>query len=158
MLPRLSGPFLVIGAVAAGCLVLAQSSAPRRDVAKVWSEYCASCHGANMSGAQAPTMLDDVWTSGNDDAALAATIRNGRVASGMPAFGTMLSDRDIHAMVVYIRETAGRAKAAATTYAAPAPNVDDQEREARVQAGDRRRRRAHAVGPRLPARRSHAGG
>ena len=32
------------------------------------------------------------------------------------------------------------------------------EREARLQAGHRRRRRAHAVGHRLPARRPHAGG
>jgi glucose/arabinose dehydrogenase len=76
-----------------------------------------------MAGAQAPTLLDEVWTSGDDDAALAATIRNGLVDSGMPAFGSLLDDRDIHALVVYIRETAGRAKAAKATYAAPTSNL-----------------------------------
>jgi glucose/arabinose dehydrogenase len=124
MLTRASVLTLIVVALAAGCLVLAQSTSPRRDVTKVWSEYCAQCHGADMAGAHAPTMLDDTWTSGNDDAALAAAIKDGLPANGMPPFGGVLSDRDIHALVVYIRETAGKARAARTTPAAPAANVD----------------------------------
>jgi aldose sugar dehydrogenase len=77
-----------------------------------------------MGGAQAPSMLDDVWVSGNgDDAALAATIKNGRIPNGMPAFGGLLTDEEIRGLVVYIRETSGKARAAGTTYAAPQPNV-----------------------------------
>jgi len=77
-----------------------------------------------MQGAQAPTMLDDVWVSGKgDDASLAAVIKNGRVPTGMPAFGAMLNDQEIRAMVVYIRETAGKAKTAGATFAAPAANM-----------------------------------
>jgi glucose/arabinose dehydrogenase len=120
---RSSALALGLAGLAAGPLLLAQTPAPKRDVAKVWTEVCASCHGPNMQGAQAPSMLDDVWTTGNTDAALAVTIKNGRVANGMPAFGTMLNDEEIRAMVVYIRETAGKAKAAGATHAAPAPNV-----------------------------------
>ncbi len=124
MLLRVSAIVLGLAAVAAGPLLLAQAPAPKKDVAKVWTEVCASCHGANMQGALAPTMLDDVWVSGKgDDAALAATIKNGRVATGMPAFGAMLNDQEIRAMVVYIRETAGKARTAGATYATPAANV-----------------------------------
>ena len=105
-----------------------------------------------MQGAQAPSMLDDTWVSGNgDDASLAATIKNGRVATGMPAFGTLLNDEDIRAMVVYIRETAGKAKAAGAGYAAPAANVVVQSEKHRLQARDGRRGRHGPVGPGLPA-------
>ncbi len=127
MLLRLSA--LVVGAstLAAAPLLLAQAPAPKKDVSKVWADVCASCHGPNMQGAQAPSMLDDVWTSGSgDDASLAAVIKNGRVDKGMPAFGGLLNDEDIRAMVVYIRETAGKARAAGANYAAPQPNVTVQ--------------------------------
>ena len=120
---RVSALALGLGGLAASPLLFAQTPSPKRDVAKVWTEVCASCHGPNMQGAQAPSMLDDVWTAGGTDAALAATIKNGRVANGMPAFGTMLNDEEIRAMVVYIRETAGKAKAAGAGHAAPAPNA-----------------------------------
>ena len=126
MVLRVAGLILGVGALAAGPLLLAQAPAPtpKKDVAKVWTDVCASCHGATMQGAQAPSMLDDTWVSGNgDDASLALTIKNGRVPTGMPAFGTLLSDEDIRAMIVYIRETAGKAKAAGAGYAAPAANV-----------------------------------
>ena len=123
MLLRLSASLAGFGALVAGPLLLAQAPAPKKDVAKVWTEVCASCHGANMQGAQAPSMLDDVWTSGNTDAALATTIKAGRIANGMPAFGGLLNDEEIRAMVVYIRETAGKAKSAGATFAAPAANV-----------------------------------
>ena len=127
MLLRLIALSTGFAVLVAAPLLVAQSPTPRRDVAKVWTDVCASCHGAGMQGAQAPSMLDDVWTTGSgDDASLAEVIKNGRIANGMPAFGTLLTDEEIRAMVVYIRETAGRAKTAATTFAAPAANVTVQ--------------------------------
>jgi glucose/arabinose dehydrogenase len=124
MLLRVSALVVSVGALAAAPLLLAQAPAPKKDVAKVWTEVCASCHGPNMQGAQAPSMLDDTWTAGNgDDASLAATIKNGRTDKGMPAFSSLLTDEEIRAMVVYIRETAGKARTAGATFAAPAANV-----------------------------------
>ena len=124
MLLRISALLVGTAALVGGPLLLAQAPAPKKDVAKVWTDVCASCHGANMQGAQAPSMLDDTWISGNgDDAALAATIKAGRTDKGMPAFGGLLSDEEIRAMVVYIRETAGKAKTAGATFAKPEPNV-----------------------------------
>ena len=87
---------------------------------------------------------------------LAATIKNGRVATGMPAFGTLLNDEEIRAMVVYIRETAGKAKAAGAGYAAPAANVVVQSEKHAFKLETVRRGRDRAVGPGLPARRPDA--
>ena len=75
-----------------------------RDVGKVYAEVCAACHGAKLEGGKAQTLLDDTWTFGGDDFSLAATIREGRLAAGMPAFATLLTAPEIRAMVYYLRE------------------------------------------------------
>lgn len=76
----------------------------KKDVAKIYAKICANCHGKNLEGALAPSMLDDVWSHGGDDASLAALISNGDLDKGMPAFNSLMTDGDIRAMVIYIRE------------------------------------------------------
>lgn len=120
MFLRLSASALVVGALAAGPLLLAQPQPNPRDISKQYATLCASCHGDNMQGNQAPSMLDDIWVHGGDDASLAASIKNGRPATGMPAFGGTLTDEDIRAMVIYIREVRTRASVEAAGYAKPA--------------------------------------
>jgi len=90
------------------CLVTglsAQDSPLKKDVAKIYAEICANCHGPDMQGGSAPSMLDDQWSSGNgDDDSLARIIRDGSLEKGMPAFHTVMTDGDIRAMVIFIRE------------------------------------------------------
>ena len=81
---------------------------------------CASCHGPRMEGAQAPSMLDDTWVHGGDDESLARSIRQGSPEKGMPAFGATLSEKEIRALVIYIREQ--RARAANEKAPSPAPS------------------------------------
>ena len=76
----------------------------KKDVAKIYAEICANCHGKNLEGAQAPSMLDDVWSHGGDDASLAALISDGDLEKGMPAFHSLMTEGDIRTMVIYIRE------------------------------------------------------
>ena len=104
-------------AAAAGCSALArplagQSPAPR-DVAKVYAEICAACHGPGLEGGKAQSMLDDTWRFGGDDDSLAATIRDGRAQAGMPPFRSLLTDAEIRAMVYYLRESRLRPRTAA---------------------------------------------
>ncbi len=73
-------------------------------VAEAYTQHCANCHGANMEGGQAPSMLDDVWTYGSDDETMARIIRNGVPEKGMPPWAESYTDRDIRAMIIYIRE------------------------------------------------------
>ena len=92
-------------ASAAPSAVLPQpAAAGARDVARVYAEICAACHGANLEGGKAQSMADDVWTFGGDDASVAATIRDGRLVAGMPGFKALLSEPEIRAMVYYLRE------------------------------------------------------
>jgi len=106
-----------------GALSAFSLRAQNRDVGKLFAETCAGCHGDQMQGGQTDSLLDDVWKHGGDDASLAKVIHDGAEANGMPAWKGMLSDGEIRAMVVYIREKGAEAKRKQTTYAKP---VSDQ--------------------------------
>ncbi len=81
-----------------------QAAGAQRDVTKVYAEVCAACHGAKLEGGKAQSLLDDTWVFGGDDASMATTIREGRLAAGMPPFATLLTAPEIRAMVYYLRE------------------------------------------------------
>jgi aldose sugar dehydrogenase len=83
---------------------LAQNIRTTGKINETYATLCASCHGKNMEGAQAPSMLDDVWTAGGDDESLAKSIRNGFPEKGMPGWGAAIPEKEIRAMVIYIHE------------------------------------------------------
>jgi glucose/arabinose dehydrogenase len=77
----------------------------RRDAGKIYAELCASCHGQNLQGGTAPSMLDDTWIHGaGDDTSLTKSIRDGHPELGMPAFRETLSDAEIRGLVIFMRE------------------------------------------------------
>jgi aldose sugar dehydrogenase len=73
-------------------------------IADVYKQHCASCHGDRMQGGMAPSMQDDEWLVGGDDESLSTVIRDGIADRGMPAWGTMFSENEIRAIVIFIRE------------------------------------------------------
>ncbi len=101
-------------------LIHAQSKPNPRDVSKLYGELCASCHGPKLTGAQAPSLLDDVWKFGGDDASVARSIKEGSLAAGMPPMANALSEQEIRAMVIFIREEAARFKREQSAVVKPA--------------------------------------
>ncbi|HEX9186376.1 MAG TPA: PQQ-dependent sugar dehydrogenase, partial [Vicinamibacteria bacterium] len=83
----------------------------------------------------AASLLDDVWMHGGDDLSLARSIRDGWPEAGMPAFGGALSDEEVRALVIFIREKVDEAKRAVTVYAKPAGDtvVKGEEHSFRVE-------------------------
>lgn len=95
--------------------------------AQLYSEHCAACHGAQLEGQPewqtmgkdgvlpAPPHDKTGHTWHHDDAMLLDYIRRGGQAvlddlgvsmtSGMPAFGEILTDSDIAAILAYIKST-----------------------------------------------------
>ncbi len=100
-----------------------QTQTPVRDVAKLYGELCANCHGPRLEGAQFGSLVDDDWKFGNDDASLTKSIRDGHPAQGMPPMASLLSPQEIRAMVIYIREQGAQRRREATTFNKPQPNV-----------------------------------
>jgi aldose sugar dehydrogenase len=112
---------LIVAAGAATAQLLAQAAQPPRGIVATFNNVCANCHGQNGSGGSAPSLLDDEWTHGGSDAELAASIENGWPGTPMPPFGATLSDQDIRAMVIYIRELRDRAAASPLSRMGPPP-------------------------------------
>lgn len=80
----------------AACTALAEPKA-----AALYAEHCASCHGATRLGGTGPALIPESLTSlrGN---AVKAVIENGRAATQMPAFETVLPPAEIDALAKYV--------------------------------------------------------
>lgn len=84
----------------------ADSSAPpwkRGEPHVVYAQLCAGCHGQNLEGGKGSSLLGPL-KQGDDAPALTRAIREGFPLVGMPPVDQRLSDGDIHALVVYLRE------------------------------------------------------
>ena len=80
-------------------LSLAKSN--EKTVEGVFTQYCASCHGADRLGLMGPALLPENLKRLRKNKAL-DVIKNGRVATQMPAFSSMLNDAEIKALADYI--------------------------------------------------------
>lgn len=79
---------------------------------------CVTCHGAKLTGAMCPSLVNDTWIYGADDTTLFYLLRDGSVAlrghgyvrtgheaqvGDMPGFGHLLDDRELWQLVSLIR-------------------------------------------------------
>ena len=130
LLPRhnLLRPLFALAAVATALTTtrLAAQAVRTGTVAERFQLLCANCHGKNLEGAMAPSMLDDVWTNGGDDESLAKSIRTGFPDKGMPAWGAAIPDKEIRAMVIYIRELRAKSAREKTQFVKPADSMTAQ--------------------------------
>jgi glucose/arabinose dehydrogenase/cytochrome c553 len=78
-------------------------AAQPRDPAQLAVELCAGCHGPNFAGGTAPSLLDDVWKFGSDDASILRAIRDGFPQLNMAPYGALLTDEEQHGLLGYIR-------------------------------------------------------
>lgn len=66
------------------------------------SYNCMDCHGADGSGAMAPSFQDGRWHFGGTPGDVFQSIYEGR-ADGMPAWGGRIGDDQIWRLVAYVR-------------------------------------------------------
>ncbi len=99
---------LLASFVAGSCVALwashslsasAEPAAPRN-----YAIHCASCHGADRLGGTGPALLPENLERLRKPQAVQA-IRDGRIATQMPAFGDRLSATDIQALAEFIYGT-----------------------------------------------------
>ena len=73
-----------------------------------YNTFCIACHGPTGAGnvaLGAPNLVDDVWLYGDSDAALHASIADGR-AGEMPAFEQRLDDTQIRLLLALLTKPA----------------------------------------------------
>lgn len=69
---------------------------------------CGSCHRADGGGnAIGPNLTDAYWIHGGDIKNVFATIKNGAVDKGMPAWGKSLSPQDVRNVAFYVMSLQG---------------------------------------------------
>ncbi|MHB9119415.1 MAG: cytochrome D1 domain-containing protein [Burkholderiales bacterium] len=71
------------------------------DAPKLFTQHCASCHGADRLGGMGPALLPENLERLRRPEAV-KTIGEGRAATQMPAFGEKLSKEEIQALADYI--------------------------------------------------------
>ena len=82
-----------------------------QSVTKFWSVTCAKCHGeeGQGGGAGTGTLLMREKFGQENDRPYFDIIKNGHPENGMPSYGATMSDEEIWAQVVHIRELQARA-------------------------------------------------
>jgi cytochrome c oxidase cbb3-type subunit 3 len=74
---------------------------------EIFKSKCISCHGALGEGGIGPNLTDNYWIHGGKLTEILKTIREGVSDKGMPPWGGMLSQDEIHSVVTYVRSLVG---------------------------------------------------
>lgn len=77
--------------------------------AEIYKQRCASCHGQNLEGGNAQSMVDGVWQFGGDNGNIFRNIKFGISSVGMPDYQNALSDKQIRGVMKYMEEAQQRA-------------------------------------------------
>ena len=93
---------LLLAFAASMLATLPAAQARAGEVADLYRTHCAACHGADRLGGSGPALLPENLARLKRSDAL-ATIRSGRAATRMPAFGKLLSERDLAALAEWIQ-------------------------------------------------------
>ncbi len=98
----LSAAILVFSAAQAAAET-AEKPADSDAVAAAYAQHCVECHGAERLGGIGPALIPETLKRVKP-ASLAAAIRDGRVATQMPAFGETLDKETIDGLVAFIKK------------------------------------------------------
>ena len=120
---------LVSCIVGMSALLARSGQRPADPAAETYRNICAGCHGASLSGGRAPTLLDDTWRFGGDDASVTQSIVDGRPGTEMAPFRGALTDAEVNSLVAYIRTQSKLAATSAARAQSPAGQTVRSERE-----------------------------
>jgi cytochrome c oxidase cbb3-type subunit 3 len=74
---------------------------------EVFQSKCVSCHGSHGQGGIGPNLTDDYWIHGGKMTEIVQVITQGVGDKGMPPWGPLLSQDEIHAVASYIKSIRG---------------------------------------------------
>ena len=83
-------------------LTLISSFALAQDGEQLYKSYCTGCHGNQLEGSSASTLIKDDWIHGGDKTSILNSIKNGIPATEMIPWGSVLSEEDIESLADFI--------------------------------------------------------
>ena len=93
-------PLLLMVAILFSCTISVQA----QDGAQVYQTYCAGCHGAQLQGGSATTLIKTDWIYGRGKGALVRNVKFGIPNTEMAAWHTVLTDEQIGVVADFIIE------------------------------------------------------
>lgn len=87
------------------------SQTVKPDGAALYQQHCAQCHGSDLNGGNATSLVDGIWQFGTENGYVMRNIKFGIPHLGMPSYEKSLSDDEINVLVKYIRDSENKAGA-----------------------------------------------
>lgn len=69
---------------------------------QLYQRICATCHGAQLQGGQAQSLVDAIWQFGSGRGDIVRNIKHGIPDFSMPSFESALTDRQINRIVDFL--------------------------------------------------------
>lgn len=76
---------------------------------EIYDQYCSNCHGKDLRGGNAQSLLDGVWQFGDGTGYVTRNIKFGIPHLGMPSYESSLTDEEIRLLVDWLYEEQNRA-------------------------------------------------
>jgi glucose/arabinose dehydrogenase len=76
---------------------------------EIYDQYCSNCHGMDLRGGNAQSLLDGVWQYGDGRGYVSRNIKYGIPHLGMPSYENSLSDEEIDLLVSWLYDEQNRA-------------------------------------------------
>lgn len=74
---------------------------------QVFTTYCAACHREDLGGSIGPNLTDEYWLHGARPSQVHATVTNGVLDKGMPAWAGVLRPDQVTAVSAYVLSMQG---------------------------------------------------
>jgi mono/diheme cytochrome c family protein len=87
----------------------ASDEKPQSRAAEIYAASCASCHGPEMQGGNAQSLIDGVWQFGDGKGYVSRNIKFGIPHLGMPSYENTLTNKEIDLLVEFLYEAEARA-------------------------------------------------
>lgn len=75
---------------------------PDQGAKEIYDQYCSNCHGTDLRGGNAQSLLDGVWQFGDGQGYVSRNIKFGIPHLGMPSYEQSLTDQEIRLLVDYL--------------------------------------------------------
>ncbi|HTL11915.1 MAG TPA: cbb3-type cytochrome c oxidase N-terminal domain-containing protein [Bdellovibrionota bacterium] len=106
-LAELAAPKPVIVASEAELRALLKNPEAKATGQKIFDLRCVPCHGTGGAGGIGPNLVDGYWIHGGKMTNIVQTMTQGVLDKGMPAWGPLLSQSEIHSVAAYVKSLKG---------------------------------------------------
>jgi glucose/arabinose dehydrogenase len=76
---------------------------------EIYNQYCSNCHGKDLRGGNAQSLLDGVWQFGDGSGYVTRNIKYGIPHLGMPSYENSLEAEELNLLVEYLYKEQSRA-------------------------------------------------